>query len=272
LRDEWGDPGTTASSKGDTIVSLSDPGADLYVVRRAARVIGGRMQERHQIRVDRDLDSLRERAVRMAGLCVAILDKSLRAVRERDPELAAEVKRDDLAIDQLDIEIDDLVLQILALDAPVASDLRHVIAIKSIATDLERVGDIARNIAKSGMRLSERPLTPFPARLERLQNEAIRQLRAALDSFQALDAGAAQAVIAGDDRVDELQDGLVRELIDGMEREPGTAAQAVDVIFIAESLERVGDHATNIAEDVILAVEARNVKHAEKLARRAVGS
>ncbi|MGH7290530.1 MAG: phosphate signaling complex PhoU family protein, partial [Myxococcota bacterium] len=133
-------------------------------------------------------------------------------------------------------------------------------------------GDIARNIAKSGMRLAERPQTALPARLERLQNEASRQLRAALDSFQQLDAEAARAVIAGDDRLDELQDSLVRELIDGMEREPGTAAQAVDVIFIAESLERVGDHATNIAEDVILAVEARNVKHAEKLSRRAVGS
>lgn len=218
------------------------------------------------------IDGLRELILRMGALAEAILAKALRCVAERDRELGAVVQRDDLEIDRLDVAIDDAILRALALQAPVAEDLRQVIAIKTMATDLERVGDIARNIAKSGMRLSERPLTPFPARLERLQNEASRQLRAALDSFQALDAGAAQAVIAGDDRVDELQDALVRELIDGMEREPGTAAQAVDVIFIAESLERVGDHATNIAEDVILAVEARNVKHAEKLARRAVGS
>jgi phosphate transport system protein len=218
------------------------------------------------------IDGLRELILRMGALAEAILAKALRCVAERDRELGAAVQRDDLEIDRLDVAIDDAILRALALQAPVAEDLRQVIAIKTMATDLERVGDIARNIAKSGIRLSERPLTPFPARLERLQNEAIRQLRAALDSFQTLDAAAAKTVIAGDDRVDELQDGLVRELIDGMEREPGTAAQAVDVIFIAESLERVGDHATNIAEDVILAVEARNVKHAEKLSRRAVGT
>jgi phosphate transport system protein len=218
------------------------------------------------------IDGLRELILRMGALAEAILAKALRCVAERDREVGAAVQRDDLEIDRLDVAIDDAILRALALQAPVAEDLRQVIAIKTMATDLERVGDIARNIAKSGIRLSERPLTPFPARLERLQNEAIRQLRAALDSFQALDAAAAQGVITADDRVDELQDALVRELIDGMEREPSTAAQAVDVIFIAESLERVGDHATNIAEDVILAVEARNVKHAEKLARRATGS
>jgi phosphate transport system protein len=218
------------------------------------------------------IGDLRELILRMGALAEAILVKALRCVNERDRPLGLTVQTDDLEIDRLDVAIDDAILRALALQAPVAEDLRQVIAIKTMATDLERIGDIARNIAKSGMRLSERPLTPFPARLERLANEATRQLRASLDSFQQLDAEAARVVIAGDDRVDELQDALVRELIDGMEREPGNAAQAVDVIFIAESLERVGDHATNIAEDVILAVEARNVKHAEKLARRASGA
>ena len=126
-------------------------------------------------------------------------------------------------------------------------------------------------LRKCRLRLAVEEESEESERRASFKAEASRQLRAALDSFQALDADAARAVIAGDDRVDELQDALVRELIDGMEREPTTAAQAVDVIFIAESLERVGDHATNVAEDVILAVEARNVKHAEKLARRAHG-
>ena len=218
------------------------------------------------------IDGLRELILRMGALAEAILAKALRCVAERDRALGQTVQSDDLEIDQLDVAIDDAILRALALQAPVAEDLRQVIAIKTMATDLERIGDIARNIAKSGMRLAERPQTPFPARLERLRSEATGQLRAALDSFQALDVSAARAVIAGDDRVDDLQDALVRELIDGMERAPATAAQAVDLISIAESLERVGDHATNIAEDVILAVEARNVKHAEKLARRAHGS
>jgi phosphate transport system protein len=217
------------------------------------------------------IGDLRELILRMGALAEAILVKALRCVNERDRQLGLAVQADDLDIDRLDVAIDDAILRALALQAPVAEDLRQVIAIKTMATDLERIGDISRNIAKSGMRLCERPQTPFPARLERLATEASRQLRASLDSFQQLDAEAARVVIAGDDRVDELQDSLVRELIDGMERDPGNAAQAVDVIFIAESLERVGDHATNIAEDVILAVEARNVKHAEKLARRASG-
>ena len=217
------------------------------------------------------IDGLRELILRMGALAEAILAKALRCVAERDRQLGEAVRNDDLEIDRLDVAIDEAILRVLALQAPVAEDLRQVIAIKTMATDLERIGDIARNIAKSGLRLAERPQTAFPARLERLQAEATGQLRAALDSFQALDSAAAQAVILGDDRLDELQDALVRELIDGMSLDPATAAQAVDVIFIAESLERVGDHATNVAEDVILAVDARNVKHAEKLARRALG-
>jgi len=217
------------------------------------------------------IDDLRELILRMGALAEAILAKALRCVNERDRTLGMTVQTDDLEIDRLDVSIDDAILRALALQAPVGEDLRQVIAIKTMATDLERIGDIARNIAKSGVRLAERPQTPLPARLERLQNEASRQLRAALDGFQQLDAEAARAVIAGDDRVDELQDALVRELIDGIEQDPAHAAQAIDVIFIAESLERVGDHATNVAENVILAVEARNVKHAEKLARRASG-
>ncbi len=218
------------------------------------------------------IDGLRQLILRMGALAEGILAKALRCVAERDRELGEEVQKDDLEIDRLDVAIDDAILRALALQAPVAEDLRQVIAIKTMATDLERIGDIARNIAKSGLRLAERPKTSLPERLERLQSEASRQLRAALDSFQTLDAAAAQAVIAGDDRVDELQDELVRELIAAIPADPARTAQALDVIFIAESLERVGDHATNIAEDVILAVEARNVKHAEKLARRASGS
>jgi phosphate transport system protein len=213
------------------------------------------------------IESLRELVLRMGALAEAILRKALRVVRERDPRLAAEVQRDDLELDKLDIEIDDGVLRALALQSPVAEDLRQVIAIKTLATDLERVGDIARNIAKSGARLAERPRTDLPMRLEPLEREACQQLAAALDSFQELDPVAAQRVLDGDDRVDRLQDELVRELIDGISTHSTTAAQAVDVIFIAESLERIGDHATNVAEEVILVAEARNVKHAEKLAK-----
>ncbi len=213
------------------------------------------------------IEGLRELVLRMGALAEAIFAKALRVVHERDVRLAAEVQRDDLELDKLDIEIDDAVLRALALQSPVAEDLRQVIAIKTMATDLERVGDIARNIAKSGARLAERSVTDLPMRLEPLEREARGQLSAALDSFQELNVVGAQAVLDGDDRLDRLQDDLVRELIERIERDTTTSAQAVDVIFIAESLERIGDHATNVAEEVILVAEARNVKHAEKLAR-----
>jgi len=215
------------------------------------------------------IEGLRELVLRMGALAEAIFAKALRVVHERDARLAAEVQRDDLDLDKLDIEIDDAVLRALALQSPVAEDLRQVIAIKTMATDLERVGDIARNIAKSGARLAERARTDLPMRLEPLEREARGQLSAALDAFQELNVVGAQSVLDGDDRLDRLQDTLVRELIERIERDSSTSAQAVDVIFIAESLERIGDHATNVAEEVILVAEARNVKHAEKLARYA---
>jgi len=221
------------------------------------------------VKSEATIEGLRELVLRMGALSEAILTKSLRVVHERDARLAAEVQRDDLELDKLDIEIDDAVLRALALQSPVAEDLRQVVAIKTMATDLERVGDIARNIAKSGARLAERPRTDLPMRLEPLEHEARSQLSAALDSFQELNVVGAQAVLDGDDRLDRMQDTLVRELIARIERDSGTAAQTLDVIFIAESLERIGDHATNVAEEVILVAEARNVKHAEKLAKYA---
>src|SRR5262245_16070771 len=172
------------------------------------------------------IEGLRELVLRMGALAEAILVKAVRVVHERDSRLGAEVQRDDLELDRLDIEIDDAVLRALALQSPVAEDLRQVIAIKTMATDLERVGDIARNIAKSGARLAERPRTELPMRLEPLEREAIGQLAAALDSFQSLNVVGAQAVLDGDDRLDRLQDNLVRDLIERIERDTTTSAQA----------------------------------------------
>jgi phosphate transport system protein len=208
---------------------------------------------------------LRACVVKMGALSEEILAKAARAVRETDADLAAEVVQDDVAIDQLDVEIDKGILQTLALQAPVAEDLRLVIAIKSMATDLERVGDLALNIARSAARLSERAPTDLPPKIEPLEASAADLLRRALDAFQSLDADAARSVMAGDDAVDALQDDLVRELLHQISEQPEIAPQAVDAILIAESLERIADHATNIAEDVILVAEAQNVKHGEKL-------
>lgn len=216
--------------------------------------------------VEPALTALRDQLLRMGGLSEAILEKSLQSLWRRDTSLAREVKIDDLEIDRLDIAVDDMVLRILATQAPVADDLRNVIAGKMIATDLERIGDLARNIAKSAERLATRASIDTPSKLRTLADEAQRILRRALDSFAENDPHRASAVLDDDDQVDADEDAVIRTAIEEIASHPEFTAQEVDFILIAKNLERVADHATNIAEDVILATQARNVKHASKLA------
>jgi phosphate transport system protein len=217
--------------------------------------------------VEPGLIALRDQLLRMASLAEAILAKSLQSLWRRDVALAREVRIDDLDIDRLDIAVDEMVLRILATQAPVADDLRNVIAAKMVATDLERVGDLARNIAKSAERLSTRVTIAAPPKLQKLADEAQRILHRALDAFAEQDAARAALVLADDDQVDADEDDVIRGAIEEIAGHPEITAQEVDYILIAKNLERVADHATNIAEGVILAIQARNVKHAAKLAQ-----
>jgi phosphate transport system protein len=215
--------------------------------------------------VQRKVEALRQQVLRMGHLAEAILDKSIRCALERDAVQAASVAADDLPIDRLDVEIDRAVLEMLALQAPVAQDLREVIAMKTAATDLERVGDLARNIAKSAIRLSGRPIVSPPARLESLASASQRVLKQSLLAFADYDAALARHVIATDDLIDDDEDAVVLSAIAEIKVNPESTEQEVDYILIAKHLERVGDHATNIAEDVVLVIESVNLKHAEKL-------
>jgi phosphate transport system protein len=219
-----------------------------------------------RIKTGREVDNLRQLALRMGGLAEGILDKSLRAVWSRDAGLADEVVEDDLEIDRIDVEIDAAVLSVLALRAPVASDLRQTLAIKTMATDLERIGDLARNIAGCAGRLAERqPVTP-PSLLRELADDTRRSLGRALQAFADLDGELARTVLGDDDDIDEIEGRVIRESIDRIQARPAASRQEIDLIFIAKNLERVADHATNIAEEVVLATESVNLKHAEKLA------
>ncbi len=203
--------------------------------------------------------------LRMASLSEAILEKSLQAIWNSDVASAREVQADDLEIDRIDVEIDEGVLRLLATHAPVADDLREVIAAKMIAVDLERVGDLARNVAKSAVRLSERS-GGTPPLLRTLADESQRILRHSLDAFAERDPARAAEVLGEDDQVDEDQDRVILDAINEIRAHPEFASQELDYILIAKNLERVADHATNIAEAVILATQARIVKHADKLA------
>ena len=211
------------------------------------------------------LRELRDMLLQMGSLSEAIIKKSLRALEERSVQLADEVIADDIEIDRLDVAIDLAILEALALNAPVAGDLREVFGIKMIATDLERVGDLARNIAKSARRSADRAELDPPAALHQLARLAIDQLRRALDAYARSDVEAARGVLEGDDRVDAEEDVVIVQELTAIAGDAAIAPQAVDLILVAKNLERVADHATNIAEDVILIIEAQNVKHAAKL-------
>lgn len=216
---------------------------------------------------DSVMGGLRADILRMGGLCEAILDKALRSTFDRNAILAAEVAGDDVAIDRIDVELDEGVLKALALQAPVAMELRTVLAVKMVATDLERVGDLARNIAKSASRISAREdAMAIPAMLISLSRSTQAALRKSLDAFGRSDAVMARAVLDEDDVIDSLQDEVVLDVLRQIERHPEAASRDVDMIMVAKNLERVADHATNIAEQVILVAEAKNVKHASKLA------
>ncbi|MEM9174712.1 MAG: phosphate signaling complex protein PhoU [Myxococcota bacterium] len=216
--------------------------------------------------IGREVDGLRQLALRMGGLAEDILDKSLRALWQRDAHLASEVVSDDLEIDRIDVEIDAAVLNILALRAPVAADLRQTLAIKSIATDLERIGDLARNIAACAGRLAERePLVP-PVLLRELADGSRRALGRALQAFADLDPELALNVVGGDDPIDDVEARVIRESIGRIQSAPSASRQELDWIFVAKHLERVADHATNIAEEVVLVTRSVNLKHAARLA------
>jgi phosphate transport system protein len=213
--------------------------------------------------IETHIEGLRERLFRMGGRAEAIIDKAVRAVWERDAALAAEVKTDDVEIDRLEVAIDEAVLKALALQAPVAEDLREVLAIKMIATDLERVGDLARNVAKSALRLAAQPEAALPAKLRELAEEARRVLRESLDSFSDLDADKAESVLREDDAVDASESQVIQDAIRALGVNPDLAPQEVDFILVAKNLERVADHATNIAEDVLYMVEGEIQRHIE---------
>jgi phosphate transport system protein len=213
------------------------------------------------------LGEVQQLILRMGALAEAILAKSLRALFERDTTLAEEVRGDDLEIDRLDVAVDEAVLRSLALQAPVADDLRRLLAAYDIATDLERVGDLARNIAKCARRMADREPVPLPPTLEALAAESQTMLHGALDAFVHRDVESARRLLAEDERVDDDQDRVIREALAEIREHPELTSQELDVILVAKHLERVADHATNIAESVILVAEGRNVKHADKLAR-----
>jgi phosphate transport system protein len=186
---------------------------------------------------------------------------AVRAVAEREGGALQAVLSGDEPINDFHIELDDRCFKLLALHQPMAADLRTIVAAVKINTDLERVGDLAVNVAEAGKRYLQHPPVKPLIDIPRMGDIAQVMLRDALDAFVRRDVFLAEAVLAKDDDLDALKTQIFRELLTFMLQDPATIEPALDLILISRHLERIGDHATNIAEDVIFMVSARDVRH-----------
>ncbi|HWH57554.1 MAG TPA: phosphate signaling complex protein PhoU, partial [Terriglobales bacterium] len=207
--------------------------------------------ERH---FEHDLEQLKERVLVMAGLAERAVHQSVQAVFEKSENLANRVLEEEPAINEMQIEIDDRVMQLVALQAPMAVDLRFVLCASRINSDLERIGDQAVNIAQSALRILRHPQVKPYVDLPQMSELAEGMVRESLNALVRRDADLAKCVLLRDDEVDHLRDQIFRELLSYMMENSAVVFPAFELVLITKNLERIGDHATNIAEDVIYMV------------------
>ena len=208
-----------------------------------------------------ELEALQARLLEMGGLAEERVRAAVQGIVARDPNAIDRVMRGDEPINALHIEIDDRCFRLLALHQPMATDLRAIVAAVKINTDLERVGDLAVNIAEAARRYVSHPPVKQLIDIPEMGEIAQGMLRDALDAYVRRDTGLAQQVLNEDDRLDGLKTHVFRELLNIMLHDAGTVEPSIDLILVSRHLERIGDHATNIAEDVIFMVSALDVRH-----------
>ena len=208
-----------------------------------------------------ELDSLKQRVLAMGGLAEERVRESVRGLMDRDSAALDAVLTGDQPINDLHIELDDRCFKLLALHQPMAADLRVIVAAVKINTDLERVGDLAVNIAEAARRYVSHPPVKQLIDIPEMGEIAQGMLRDALDAYVRRDTGLAQQVLNEDDRLDGLKTHVFRELLNIMLHDGATVEPSIDLILVSRHLERIGDHATNVAEDVIFMVSALDVRH-----------
>jgi phosphate transport system protein len=212
-------------------------------------------------RFQHGLDELREKLLKMGGMAEQAVDRACQAYRERDLTLCHQVLENESLINAAEREIDGIALDLLAMQQPMAIDLRFILAVVKINADLERVGDQAVNIAERVMDMMELPAAELPVDVPRMASAAAAMVQRALGSFIEGKAELAQAVLEMDNVVDRMRDEAFISLVRTMNQNPAVTRQALDALLIARNLERVADHATNIAEDVIFWVRGADVRH-----------
>lgn len=211
------------------------------------------------------LDTLQERLLEMAGLVEHAIADATDAVLARDPERGPVLRGNDERIDDLEVEIDERVVELLALQQPMASDLRQIITTNKVANDLERIGDHAVNIAAAVTRLSDTPPIPKLRELEDMIEITRGMVTDALAAYVSRNAGTARMVCVTDDRVDDLRRSIFRILFTHMLEDPKRIGAALELLLISQNLERMADLATNISEDVVFLVEGRTIKHGAQI-------
>ena len=208
-----------------------------------------------------ELEALQARLLEMGGLAEERVRAAVQGIVMRDSAVIDRVMRGDEPINALHIEIDDRCFRLLALHQPMATDLRAIVAAVKINTDLERVGDLAVNIAEAARRYVSHPPVKQLIDVPEMGEIAQGMLRDALDAYVRRDTALAQQVLNADDRLDALKTHVFRELLNIMLHDPVTVEPSIDLILVSRHLERIGDHATNVAEDVIFMVSALDVRH-----------
>ncbi len=210
---------------------------------------------------EEELNILNQTLQEMGSLVAHSIHRSVLSVMEKNEDYAHQVLRDEARIDQMEIQIDDLASSIIARDQPVARDMRFVVVAIKIDTDLERMGDLAVNIVERSLSLLRQPELPVRLDFTELSGMVESMVLRCLEAFVKRDAQIARDILASDDRIDQLRNQMQSELIEIMKSSPELVQRALDHIFIARNLERIADHATNIAEDVIFLAQGVYVRH-----------
>ena len=210
---------------------------------------------------DEELKALKEKILRMGALVEDQIRNSIKSLVERDSDLARQVIANDHRVNAIDVEVDEDCLRLIALHQPMAKDLRFITTAMKISTELERMSDLAENIAERAIELNEEPqLKPY-IDIPRMAEHAQRMVKEALDAFVNQDAELARKVCRDDDFIDDLTHQIFRELLTYMVEDPHTISRAVRITFVAKYLERMADHATNVAELVVYLVEGKIIRH-----------
>lgn len=210
---------------------------------------------------DQELEQLKAKLLEMSALVESAIYRSVQGVVEKNAALAEQVMKNEARINQLEIEVDDLAISLLALQAPMAADLRLVTAAIKINNDLERMGDLSVSIAQSALALMKDPVIRPLIDIPHIAGLAQGMVRKALDAFVNRDPELARSVLASDDAVDNMRTASYHELISFMEKNPNQISQALYLLSTVRNLERIADHATNIAEDVLFLVKGIDVRH-----------